>query len=111
MRYPHTQSMGIRRPTKQINLNAEKRDKLANLAQRPKSVQAMAIRKRIVIGCDEGLSNSAVTKKLQITVATVRKCRKRFRVDRLEGLLDEPRPDAAPSIADKQIEAAVTKTL
>jgi DNA-binding MurR/RpiR family transcriptional regulator len=32
-------------------------------------------------------------------------------VNRLEGLLDEPRPRAPRSITDKQVEAAVTKTL
>jgi transposase len=103
--------MGIGRPTKSLNLTAEERDKLAMLARRPKSAQAMAMRARIVLGCDEGLSNRAVAKKLQITGATVCKWRERFRVNRLEGLLDEPRPGAPRSIADEQVEAVVTKTL
>ena len=81
------------------------------LARRPKSAQAMAMRARIVLGCDEGLSNGAVAKQLQITGATVCKWRERFRVNRLEGLLDEPRPGAPRSIADGQVEAVVTKTL
>ena len=103
--------MGIGRPTKPLNLTAEERDKLAMLARRPKSAQAMAMRARIVLGCDEGLSNGAVAKKLQVTGATVCKWRERFRVNRLEGLLDEPRPGAPRSITDKQVEAVVTKTL
>src|SRR3954453_16949086 len=80
--------MGIGRPTKPLDLTAEEREKLAMLARRPKSAQAMAMRARIVLGCDEGLSNGAVAKKLQITGATVCKWRERFRVNRLEGLLD-----------------------
>ena len=48
---------------------------------------------------------------LQITGATVCKWRERFRVNRLEGLLDEPRPGAPRSITDKQVEAVITKTL
>src|ERR1700733_5001966 len=103
--------MGSGRPTKPLNLAVEERDKLSMLARRPKSAQAMAVRARIVLGCEEGLSNGSVAKKLQITGATVCKWRERFRVNRLEGLLDEPRPGAPRTIADKQVEAVVTKTL
>ena len=81
------------------------------LARRPKTGQAMAMRARIVLGCDEGLSNGAVAKSLRITGATVCKWRERFRVNRLEGLLDEPRPGAPRSVTDKQVEAVVTNTL
>src|SRR5258705_13992231 len=101
--------MGIGRPTKPLNLTAEERDKLTMLARRPKSAQAMAMRARIVLGCDEGLTNGAVAKKLQITAATVCKWRERFRENRPEGLLDEPRPGGPRSIADKQGEAGLTK--
>jgi len=71
----------------------------------------MAMRARIVLGCGERLTNGAVAKRLGITGATVCKWRERFRVDRLEGLLDEPRPGAPRSITDKRVEAVVTKTL
>jgi hypothetical protein len=49
--------MGIGRPTKPLDITDEEREKLAMLARRPKSAQAMAMRARIVLGCDEGLSN------------------------------------------------------
>src|SRR5436305_5554531 len=103
--------VGIGRPTKPLDVTSEEREKLAVLARRPKTAQAMAMRARIVLGCDEGLSSGAVAKKLQITGATVCKWRERFRVNRLEGLLDEPRLGAPRSITDKQVEAVVTKTL
>ena len=103
--------MAIGRPTKPLNVTAEEKVKLTMLVRRPKSAQAAAMRARIVLGCDEGLSNSAVAKKLQITGATVCKWRERFRVSRLEGLLDEPRPGAPRSIMDAQIEEVITKTL
>jgi transposase len=103
--------MSIGRPTKPLDMTSEEREKLAMLARRPKSAQAVAMRARIVLGCDEGLSNAEVAKKLQITGATVCKWRERFRKNRLEGLLDEPRPGAPRSITDKQVEAVVTKTL
>lgn len=99
------------RPTKPLDITAEEREKLRMLTRRPKSSQAMAMRARIVLGCDEGLSNGAVAKELRITGATVCKWRERFRVRRLEGLLDEPRPGAPRSITDRQVEAVVTRTL
>jgi len=68
------------------------------LARRPKSARATAIRARIVPGWNAGLSNWEVAKQLRITGATVCKWRDRFRVDRREGLLDEPRPGSAAVI-------------
>src|ERR1700693_2722127 len=103
--------MAIGRPTKPLDLTPEEKEKLAMLARRPKSAQAMAMRARIVLGCDEGMSNSAVAEKLHITGATVCKWRERFRVNRLEGLLDEPRPGAPRSITDRQGGEGGTKTL
>src|SRR6185437_3301800 len=78
------------------------------LARRPKTGQALAMRARIVLGCSDGLSNGEVAKRLRITAATVCKWRERFRVDRLEGLLDEPRPGAPRSITDAQVEDVIT---
>lgn len=74
-RYPHTGGMGIGRPTRPLNVTLEEREKLAMLARRPKTGHAMAMRARIVLGCDQGLSNGAVAKRLQITGATVCKWR------------------------------------
>ena len=81
------------------------------LARRPKTSQAMALRARIVLAAEAGLNNSEVAAKLSVTKPTVGKWRERFRLHRLEGLLDEPRPGAPRSITDKQVEAVVTKTL
>src|SRR5436190_7922985 len=103
--------MASGRPTKALNLTPQEKEKLGMLARRPKSSQAMAMRARIVLGCAEGMSNGAVANKLRITSATVCKWRERFRVTRLEGLLDEPRPGAPRSITDAQVEEVVTKTL
>ena len=103
--------MALGRPTKPLNVSAEEKERLTLLARRPKSSQATAMRARIVLGCDDGLSNSAVARKLNITGATVCKWRERFRVNRLEGLLDEPRPGAPRSISDAKVEAVITQTL
>ena len=81
------------------------------LARRRKTAQALATRARIVLGCGHGLSNGEVAKQLRVTGATVCKWRERFRVDRLEGILDEPRPGAPRSITDAQVEEVITTTL
>src|SRR5689334_23455122 len=107
----HTKNMSIGRPTKPLDLTPQEKEKLAMLARRPKSAQAIAMRARIVLACGEGLSNSAAASKVHVTGATVCKWRERFRVDRLEGLLDEPRPGAPRSVSDAQVEDVVTKTL
>lgn len=71
----------------------------------------MAMRARIVLGCDEGTGNGVVARRLRVSSATVCKWRERFRVRRPEGLFDEPRPGAPRSITDVQVEEVVTKTL
>jgi transposase len=103
--------MGIGRPTKLLQLTSAEKEKLTLLARRPRSSQAQATRARIILGCAEGLSNKAVAMRLHITGATVCKWRERFRVHRLQGLLDEPRPGAPRSITDAQVEDVITTTL
>ena len=99
------------RPKKALQVTSEEREKLEMLARRPKSAQAIAMRARIVLGCDSGISNQSVGKKLHVTGATVGKWRERFVRQRLEGLLDEPRPGAPRSITDAKVEEVVTQTL
>jgi len=99
------------RPIKLLEMTAEERQKLELLARRPKSSQALAMRARIVLNCAGGLTNDKVAQKLNVTRPTVGKWRERFRLHRLEGLLDEPRPGAPRSITDDQVEAVVTTTL
>ncbi len=99
------------RPKKPLEIAGEDGDKLSMIARRPKSSQSMAMRARIVLTCQDGMSNSDVARKLNITPATVGKWRERFREFGLDGLLDEPRVGAPRKISDRQVEEVVTKTL
>jgi transposase len=99
------------RPLRPLSLTAEESEKLTLLARRPKTSQAMALRARIVLACASGLSNTEVARRLRISEPTVGKWRERFRLHRLEGLLDEPRPGAPRSITDAQVERVVRATL
>lgn len=99
------------RPKEPIELSGDERQKLGTWARRPKSSQRLALRSKIVLRCAEGLSNVEVAGELGVTRATVGKWRERFRIHRLEGLADEPRPGAPRKISDSQVEEVVTRTL
>ena len=99
------------RPLKELVLTDDERVKLEQWARRPKSAQRLALRSRIVLACGQGLSNTQVTQKLGVTMPTVGKWRARFLDDRLEGLVDEPRPGAPRTITDARVEEVITRTL
>jgi len=99
------------RPVAKMTLTAEEYATLQGWAQRPKTAQALALRARIVLACAEGKSNTVVSGALQLCRQTVGKWRGRFLAQRLDGLLDEPRPGAPRRIGDSQVERVITFTL
>jgi transposase len=103
--------MALGRPKKPLILSDDERAKLLGWANRPTSAQRLALRARIVLACVDGLDNKEVARRLRITPHTVGKWRVRFAEDRLEGLVDEPRPGAPRAISDAQIEEVITRTL
>ena len=95
----------------EVVLNDEERQVLERWARRASSGQALALRCRIVLACSEGASNQAVADRLGVSRPTVTKWRSRFVARRLEGLADEPRPGAARTITDEQVEQVLVATL
>jgi Homeodomain-like domain len=75
-----------------VRLTEDERAQLVAWSRRSKSANALAMRSRIVLAAADGLGNTAIADKLDIHVSSARKWRSRFVADRLEGLLDEPRP-------------------
>jgi len=94
-----------------VELTDDERSQLLAWTRRAKSANALAVRSRIVLAAADGLGNTAVAAKLGIEVGTARKWRARFLADRLEGLLDEPRPGRPRTVSDEQVEAVITWTL
>ncbi len=99
------------RPTATIELTDNERETLHRWARRHTSSQALALRCRIVLTCDEGLTNNDIAAREGVHPTTVSKWRHRFAADRLEGLTDAPRPGAERTIGDEVIEAIVVDTL
>ena len=64
-----------------------------------------------MLACAAGASNTEVAAALRVSRPTVGKWRSRFVADRLDGLVDEPRPCAPRSITDAQVEQVVIDTL
>jgi transposase len=99
------------RPTVEIILTAEERQTLERWTRRHSSSQALAMRSRIVLAVAGSRTDTVVAAELGVHPTTVSKWRHRFAVDRLDGLVDAPRPGAARSIGDDVVEAIVVETL
>ncbi len=94
-----------------IDLSAAERFELEQRVRRRKSSHGAARRARIVLLAADGLSNSAITEKLEVSRLTVGTWRRCFADKRLDGLDDEPRPGAPRKIGDDKIAELVTRTL
>jgi transposase len=92
-------------------LDDVERETLERWARRPKSAQALALRCRIVLAAAEGLSNQQIAGRVGCNPNTVGKWRTRFAADRLDGLVDEPRPGAPRTITDAMVEDVIVTTL
>jgi transposase len=94
-----------------ILLTMEESTRLAEWTRRHKTAQALALRARIVLSCQGDHSNGEIAQQLRVTPQTVGKWRSRFARQRLDGLLDEPRPGAPRTIEDAVVEQVIAKTL
>ena len=94
-----------------IDLDATERRELQSLARAQKTGQAMARRARIMLAAAAGMENKAICFEVGADANTVGKWRRRFAADRLDGLLDEPRPGTPRKIGDDEIADTIRRTL
>ena len=99
------------RPTPPLAVTMTEREILEQWARRPKTAQALAQRARMILACAEGQTNTAVARAVRVAQQTVCKWRQRFVTQRLDGLLDGPRPGAPRTVTDAAIERIITQTL
>src|SRR5260370_30027312 len=92
------------RPIPPLTLTDVERETLERWTRRPTTARALAERARVVLECAAGQSNTIVARELRLTKQTIGKWRARFLSQRLDGLLDEPRPGAPRRITDDHVE-------
>jgi len=95
----------------ELTLTVEENNRLVEWARRRTTAQALALRARIVLACAQGASTDEVAQRVRVIPHTVRKWRQRFVDQRLDGLLDAPRPGQPRKISDAQVEEVLAMTL
>lgn len=99
------------RPKARLVVAPSERQALEGWTRRAKTAQALALRARIILLCATGLSNTAAAESLHVSQQMVCKWRRRFIEQRLEGLLDEPRPGVPRRVRDEEVERVIVRTL
>ena len=98
-------------PVVSIELSEAEREQLESWSRRTTTAQGLAQRSRIVLLVADGLRTGEVAGRLGVHRNTVAKWRGRFEAERLDGLVDEPRPGQPRTITDAMVEEVITRTL
>jgi transposase len=103
--------MGRGRPKRIVALTSEQREELQRWARRATTANALAMRARIILACEQGGHDGIIAERAGVNRTTVGKWRRRFLERGADGLLDEPRPGAPRKITDAAVERVLTRTL
>ena len=94
-----------------IELSDAEREQLESWSRRQTTANALAQRSRIVLLAGDGLRTGEIADRLGVHRNTVAKWRRRFGAERLDGLVDEPRPGQPRTITDAKVDEVITRTL
>src|SRR3954451_25324799 len=86
-------------PVVSIELSAAEREQLESWSRRTTTAQGLAQRSKIVLLAADGLRTGEIAERLNVHRNTVAKWRRRFEAERLDGLVDEPRPGQPRTIS------------
>jgi transposase len=98
-------------PVVSIELSEAEREQLESWSRRWTTAQALSQRSRIVLLVADGLRTGDIATRLDVHRNTVAKWRRRFEAERLDGLVDEPRPGQPRTITDAKVDEVITRTL
>ncbi|MET4580418.1 IS630 family transposase [Ottowia thiooxydans] len=98
-----------RTPATQLQITDAERAKLKARLQVRKAPEDEKLRRRIVLGCADGQSGTVIARRLDTTIQTVSKWRRRYQAYRLAGLNDAPRASRSRSVGDQQVQQIVDK--
>lgn len=104
--------MGMWTPAEPLAMDADARARLSALVAAGSTPQKTALRARVALLCADGLSHSAVAKRLGVSRPTVILWRARFAEAGVDGLLrDAPRPGRRKAISADAVAQVVEATL
>jgi transposase len=99
------------RPSERVIVSPSERATLEQWIRRRTTAQGLAQRARIVLACVSGRTDVEIGRELRLHRLTVGCWRRRFQQQRLDGLLDEPRPGTPRRITDGMVERVIADTL
>ncbi len=97
------------RPVAKLEITDAERTELKARLRIRKGPEDEKLRIRIVLGCADGHSGTRIAERLQTTIQTVSKWRRRYAAYRLAGLTDAPRAGRPRTVDDAQVQAIVDK--
>ncbi len=98
-------------PVVSFELADAEREQLESWSRRWTTAHALAQRSKIVLLVADGLRTMEIARQLGVHRNTVAKWRRRFEAERLDGLVDEPRPGQPRTITDAKVDEVITRTL
>lgn len=101
----------VGRPKKPLVLSERQREELESVARSRSLPHGLVRRAKIVLLSAEGLTNVAIGERVGMSNWMVGEWRKRYLLQGLPGLYDEPRPGGPRSIGDDEVAALIRKTL
>ncbi|MFI6737738.1 helix-turn-helix domain-containing protein [Nonomuraea sp. NPDC050451] len=98
-------------PRDAVILTEDERATLRTWTRSRTCSQALALRARIVLACEDEPTSTAVARRLGVSRDMVGKWRARFLAGRLDGLDEQPRPGRPPAADDDTVAHVLVRTL